>query len=421
VAAKTNEKQRDVAVLIVAYKSADKLRMCLDAVARHLPCCAIYVWDNSGPSDSSVRAIAADFLDVRWTTGSENIGFAAAVNRLAAMAPECDMLLLNPDAELLCAIPRTLDAINAPGVAAAAPMVECAEAERRPMSAAPAPWDVAHRPISLANAYFAVALPPQRLRGTSLSDLYRTAPCTVSGYLTGACLAIRRDAWESVGPLDERFFLYGEEADWQSRARTAGWTLRLTSEAGVRHAAQGTVKGDSQASMRSSDLVRAGVALQLEYRYGRLVADTFLVAASITEHTKLRFRSPGSRAAPLQDIMITIDNDAAPESVSQAVELAKRLNDAGQRVLVVSLGPLGELPRVIPSPVRLLRRPAWWPSTGPVRTPAVLAAGESRKQRLFAWLYGRRARRSVVPLAALAVSMAPDGRTEVDKNRTGRT
>jgi GT2 family glycosyltransferase len=38
-------------------------------------------------------------------------------------------------------------------------------------------------------------------------------------------MAIRRDAMRQIGPLDERFFMYFEDADLCRRARAAGWLV----------------------------------------------------------------------------------------------------------------------------------------------------------------------------------------------------
>jgi hypothetical protein len=40
-----------------------------------------------------------------------------------------------------------------------------------------------------------------------------------AGYVTGAFMLIPRDAWDSVGPMDERFFLYFEDTDWAYRLK----------------------------------------------------------------------------------------------------------------------------------------------------------------------------------------------------------
>jgi len=41
-------------------------------------------------------------------------------------------------------------------------------------------------------------------------------------FVTGACMMVRRDAWNAVGGMKEDFFLYGEDADFSMRLRRAG-------------------------------------------------------------------------------------------------------------------------------------------------------------------------------------------------------
>ena len=50
------------------------------------------------------------------------------------------------------------------------------------------------------------------------------APLEVD-WVSGACLLVRRAAYERVGSLDERFFLFWEDADWCRRFRGAGWKV----------------------------------------------------------------------------------------------------------------------------------------------------------------------------------------------------
>jgi N-acetylglucosaminyl-diphospho-decaprenol L-rhamnosyltransferase len=44
-------------------------------------------------------------------------------------------------------------------------------------------------------------------------------------WVSGACMVIRRETLRDIGPLDERFFMYFEDADLCRRARTAGWLV----------------------------------------------------------------------------------------------------------------------------------------------------------------------------------------------------
>jgi N-acetylglucosaminyl-diphospho-decaprenol L-rhamnosyltransferase len=54
-------------------------------------------------------------------------------------------------------------------------------------------------------------------------------------WVSGACMLIRRTAFEAVGGFDEGFFLYGEELDLTTRLRRAGWGVLYTPELEIVH------------------------------------------------------------------------------------------------------------------------------------------------------------------------------------------
>jgi N-acetylglucosaminyl-diphospho-decaprenol L-rhamnosyltransferase len=54
-------------------------------------------------------------------------------------------------------------------------------------------------------------------------------------WITGACMLIRRDAWEAIRGFDEAFFFYFEDVDLCTRLRRAGWTVLYRPEASVLH------------------------------------------------------------------------------------------------------------------------------------------------------------------------------------------
>ncbi len=51
-----------------------------------------------------------------------------------------------------------------------------------------------------------------------------TAPTAVD-WVSGTCMTVRREALEEIGPMDERFFMYFEDADLCHRARESGWLV----------------------------------------------------------------------------------------------------------------------------------------------------------------------------------------------------
>lgn len=61
-------------------------------------------------------------------------------------------------------------------------------------------------------------------------------------YVTGACMAIRRDCLEAVGFLDPDFWpIYFEEIDWCRRARAAGFAVVATGARCMHHESRTTV------------------------------------------------------------------------------------------------------------------------------------------------------------------------------------
>lgn len=158
-----------------------------------------------------------------------NRGFAAGADEgaRAALAAGADRLLfLNSDAVLepgaLGELAAALDA--APRAAAAGPLILRDDGSGRPWfaggSVSPAFGQVTH--------------------GRALGGGPRA-----TGFLTFCAVLVGREAWESVGPLDEEFFAYGEDADWCLRARRAGFTLVHCPGARVLHRVNGSLGAGS--------------------------------------------------------------------------------------------------------------------------------------------------------------------------------
>lgn len=65
-----------------------------------------------------------------------------------------------------------------------------------------------------------------------------------TGFLVGAALVVRRDAFDAVGGFDEDFFLNWEEADFCFRLRRAGWGVVHRPEATVTHLQGSSISRD---------------------------------------------------------------------------------------------------------------------------------------------------------------------------------
>jgi len=71
-------------------------------------------------------------------------------------------------------------------------------------------------------------------------DFSAPAPADLD-FVCGASLLVRLAALDPVGPMDEGYFLYGEDLDWCLRARAAGWKLAVAPASRVRHKGGGAV------------------------------------------------------------------------------------------------------------------------------------------------------------------------------------
>jgi hypothetical protein len=85
-------------------------------------------------------------------------------------------------------------------------------------------------------------------------------------WVTGCCLAARREVWEQVGGLDEAYYIYAEDLDFCLRARARDWRVHYTPHACLRHAVSSTV-GGSVSAFKIYHKIRS--RWQLFSRHGR--------------------------------------------------------------------------------------------------------------------------------------------------------
>ena len=201
--------------VVVTYESAPHLPACLTALAA---AANIIVVDNAS-SDGSV-SVAREFgaLVVR---NARNEGFAAAANRGARLGRSDLLLFLNPDA--------ILDRIDLDR------LVASLEPDRRLFAASPRLYypdgteQQAWWPFPSPGGTWSEALGLHRLYPPRLGPGGRVP------FVVGTCMLTRRRYFEALDGFDERFWLYGEEADLCYRARERGWGARFVPDARAWH------------------------------------------------------------------------------------------------------------------------------------------------------------------------------------------
>jgi GT2 family glycosyltransferase len=225
-----------LAIVIVHYHTPDLAAEAVAALAADLAGAGIaadlLLVDNG--SDAAGRRLLAG-LPVQRLDPGENLGYAGGANLGVARARGEAIVLMNPDVLVL------------PGCLAAL----LSELERGAAIAGPRSfWDRGAR----------LALPPaeERTRRAEILSLlagkgegwaararrrwrrharrhWEAERPLASHDLSGSFLALRRSAWERVGPFDPAYRLFFEETDWLLRARRAGLPARYVPAARAIH------------------------------------------------------------------------------------------------------------------------------------------------------------------------------------------
>jgi GT2 family glycosyltransferase len=239
------------AVVIVSWNTRDLLRTCLLRAAGELPT-ELVVVDN-GSVDGSVEMVRAEFPQVRLQVLPENPGYGAAANRGFALTESEYVVLLNPDAFFrpgaLGGLSRHLDEHPQAGIVG--PRLLSPDGTlQRSCHAFPRPWAPALRRPPLTSLVGRLGLMREQWIETWSHDRVRRVP-----WVTGAALAIRREAFRQVGGFDERFQMYFEEVDLCYRLRKAGWETHFTPAAEVVH-----LVGASTVQRRPAMLLRGSLS-----------------------------------------------------------------------------------------------------------------------------------------------------------------
>ena len=222
----------EVSVIVVSYNTREYLRDCLGSLRNDpdAPTHEVIVVDN-GSHDGSAVMVRAEFPQALVIEAGENLGFARANNLALGRARGEFFLLLNSDAfPKPGAIRRLAEHLHGrPEVGVVGPRLLNRDGSLQPSCYRfPSPgraW--------LENLWAASLLPP----GSAWGDFRRWGHDEERevDWVSGACFLVRREAYAAVGGLDERFFMYQEETDWQRRLRDGGWRVAFTPAARVMH------------------------------------------------------------------------------------------------------------------------------------------------------------------------------------------
>ena len=262
-----------------SFNTRDLTLAALDALVDNAGCAIEVIVIDNASTDGSAAAIRAKFPEATVLENDVNRGFAGAINQGAAIARGAYQLWLNTDAFVSSgAVVRLRErALSADRLACVGPQLVFADGSPQ-MSISETPSS-AHSIRLLLNSL-------SRRQSSAHQWLDPdTDRVEKDRFVSGACLLVNVAAWRDVGPLDEHFFFYCEEADWEYRARTRGWQIAVDPDVIVTHLGGASGSSTRDALSLSAEQGRDLFVLKHEGMRGlivrRLVSVVYLAVAYV--------------------------------------------------------------------------------------------------------------------------------------------
>ena len=298
-----------LAVVVLSWNGRDLTR---DTLASLAACRVPAGWrvhtlvvDNAS-RDGSPEMVRAEFPAVELLALAENRRFAGGNNAGVARALEQGadaVMLLNND---VVADPGLLEKLLAalaedPRAGAVTPLIYFAPPTDR---------------IWYAGGRCRPALAHSSHRGIRTRDRGQYRSLEETGYLTGCCLLATAEAWRRVGLLDERYFIYAEDADWSLRARAAGFRLLFVPTARLWHRVSAS-SGGALNPWKVYQRLRANVTLWSRHTRGlaRLTWLPALLAQQAAYALLLLLRGHAAAAAAVPRALLDAASGRDPAQV----------------------------------------------------------------------------------------------------------
>ncbi|MEN0083826.1 MAG: glycosyltransferase family 2 protein [Leifsonia sp.] len=235
------------AVVTVSYNSSSQLDSFLSSLDEELRAgVTVVIADNASAdirsSEEIARAHGARVLPL-----GENLGYGGAVNRAVASLPSTvdAVLICNPDVlvgeDALDALRARLDA--EPTIGAVGPRILNEDGTLYPSARR-----IPSLRTGIGHALFVRVWPANPWTKAYRSENQVSARDV--GWLSGACLLVRRSVFEELGGFDEGYFMYFEDVDLGYRIGRAGFRNRYEPAASVVHVGGLSTQAESRRMVR---------------------------------------------------------------------------------------------------------------------------------------------------------------------------
>lgn len=217
-------------VVVVTYRSEAFIRDCLRSVTQFTPAGTVLRVVDNGSQDGTVRIVRAGFPEALVLIRPDNPGFAVANNLALREVSAPYVLVLNPDASLEPGIVEHLIEVmeGSPdiGVLGCRLIKSDGTLDHAAKRFIPTPVEAAK--------FFLGGLLGRMPSRYTAPDIDEHGVGDVDA-VNGAFMLVRTSAMREVGVFDERYWMYGEDLDWCTRFRKAGWRVVYDGRVTARH------------------------------------------------------------------------------------------------------------------------------------------------------------------------------------------
>lgn len=232
-------------VVTVTYNSSDTIGPFLSSARERLgPDIEIVVVDNCSTDAAQTQSISSQHK-ARFVAAPSNLGYGSGMNLgVTHLSSSVEVIVLsNPDltfdTNILAPISQLLD--RNPKIGIAGPQIREEDGEIYPSARA-----FPSLRIGIGHALFSRVWLNNPWTRAYHSGAIDYTQFSFPGWLSGACLVVRKSTFDEIAGFDPAFFMYFEDVDLCLRASKAGWARVFVPDAKVTHIGSHSTQGSSK-------------------------------------------------------------------------------------------------------------------------------------------------------------------------------
>jgi len=222
-------------IIIINYKSTDFLFNSLSSVYNAIKDIPVRILVHDNSSGEGLECVKTMFPKVNFTRNKYNMGFAKATNNALKQSTAPYIMIINPDTIVKDGFfDSILDfMVKNPDVGIVGPKIFNDDGT---IQGSARSFPTISSSFFGRSSFLTKLFPNSKLSRANILTKQSDGKTPMEvDWVSGACLVVRRRAFEDVGFLDESFFMYWEDVDWCKRMWENGWKIVYFPVASIMH------------------------------------------------------------------------------------------------------------------------------------------------------------------------------------------